>query len=480
MLLFWLLASMLIAAALLLVVPPLLRGRAAGRDMPPGTVSRDANVALYRERLAALDRERDLEEVEADRYAALREDLERGLLADVDAAPAGKTPEAHTSPRPPPRWMAVAVTLAVPAGGLAIYLWLGSPHALDPREPPPRVAAGGIAPAQPGGATGTAEPARPSDATGGVGPAPDVEAMVDSLAAKLATDPANAEGWLLLARSRVVQERFDEAIAAYGRAHALLGDSPSLLADWAEAEAARAGNRFPARALGRLDRALEIDPGHEKALWLGGFAAIQHGRRDVARARWERLLARQAPESREASIVSELLARMDGAAPADAPSAVRPDAAGSAGSTESDGTTDSSGSAGTVDSAEPAEATMDSADPAAPQRIVVEVSLAPDLAGRLGGREPVFVFARAPSGTGPPAAVARTTVATLPATIVLDASNAMVPSRSLASIERAVVTARIARSGTVTRTSGDIEGVSEPVAVTGAAPVRIVLSRIVP
>ena len=56
----------------------------------------------------------------------------------------------------------------------------------------------------------------------------------------------------------------------------------------------------------------------------------------------------------------------------------------------------------------------------------------------------------------------------------------MVPSRSLASIERAVVTARVARSGTVTRTSGDVEGVSEPVSVTGAAPVGIVLSRIVP
>ena len=508
MLLFWLLVSMMIAAALLLVVPPLLRGRGAGRDAPPGgDVSRDTNVALYRERLAALERERDLGEIDAERYAALREDLERGLLADVDTAPTGAAPAAFSAA--PPRWMAAAVMLMVPACGLALYAWLGSPHALDPRAHPPRVAAGGIAPAQPGGATGTAGPVRPSDAAGGVAPAPDVAAMVDSLAAKLATDPANAEGWLLLARSRVVQERFDEAAIAYGRAHALLGDSPSLLADWAEAEAALAGNRFPARALDRLDRALEIDPGHEKALWLGGFAAIQHGRTDVARARWERLRARQAPESREASIVSELLARMDGAAPA-----VRPDAAGSA---ESDGATDSSGSAGagagagksvesagsartvdsgesagtgesvehtgsagTVDSAEPAETTTDPADPAVPPRIVVEVSLAPDLAIALGGGEPVFVFARAPSGGGPPAAVVRTTVAALPATVVLDASNAMVPSRSLASIERAVVTARVARSGTVTRTSGDVEGVSEPVSVTGAAPVGIVLSRIVP
>ena len=83
---------------------------------------------LYRERLAELDRERDLGEIEADRYAALREDLERGLLADVDEMPA-----ARIATHPPPRWMGAAVTLMVPACGLAIYLWLGSPHALDPR-----------------------------------------------------------------------------------------------------------------------------------------------------------------------------------------------------------------------------------------------------------------------------------------------------------------------------------------------------------
>ena len=473
MLLFWLLVSMMIAAALLLVVPPLLRGRAAGRDAPPpGDVSRDTNVALYRERLAALERERDLGELEAERYAALREDLERGLLADVDTAPAGTAPAAPAAA--PPRWMAAAVMLMVPASGLAIYGWLGSPHALDQWAQPSRVAAGGIEPAQPSG----------ENAAGGVEPAPDVDAMVDSLAARLATDPANAEGWLLLARSRVVQERFDEATIAYGRAHALLGDSPSLLADWAEAEAALAGNRFPAHALGRLDRALEIDPDHEKALWLGGFAAIQHGRTDVARTRWERLRARQAPESREAFIVSELLARMDGAATPDAVPAVRPESGGSL----EPGASPAGSAAGTRadpvagrSAGFPAEPSAEaSAEAPAEARIVVEVSLASDLAIALGGGEPVFVFARAPSGGGPPAAVARTTVAALPATIVLDASSAMVPSRSLASIERAVVTARVARSGTVTRTSGDVEGVSEPVAVTGAAPVGIVLSRIVP
>ena len=421
MLLFWLLASLLILAALLLVVPPLMRGGATAPDAPG-----DANVALYRERLAELDRERDRSEVDADRYAALREDLERGLLADV-----GRREAVRTATLPPPYWMAITVAVVVPVGSLAFYLWLGSPHGLDPR-------------------------ASPRDAAAGIEPASSVEAMVDSLAAKLASDPADADGWLLLARSQVLLERFAAAIVGFERAHALLGDEPSLLADWAEAETAVAGNRFPTSALGRLDRALELDPGHEKALWLGGFAAAQNGRMDLAIARWERLLARQPPGSREESIVTELLAQLRGTE--GTPPAARSEAAEASASTESAGGSKSEDGA----------------------RIVVEISLATDLAVELGASEPVFVFARAPAGAGPPVAVARTIVGVLPTTVVLDESNAMVPSKSLASVERAVVTARVARSGTANRSSGDIEGVSGPVTVADSAPVRIVLSQIVP
>ena len=417
MLLFWILASLAILVALLLVVPPLMRG-GAGLDAPG-----DANVALYRERLAELDLERGRGEVDADRYTALREDLERGLLADAVERDAARAVE-----RPPACRMALAVAVVVPVCSLAIYLWLGSPHELGPQSPP-------------------------RDAADGAGSAPPVEAMVASLAAKLADDPDDADSWLLLARSQVVLERFDDALVGFEHAHALLGDEPALLTDWAEAEAGIAGNRFPASALDRLDRALELDPDHEKALWLGGFAAAQNGRTDAAVARWERLLAGQPSGSREASIVTELLARVRN--PGSTPSAVR---------------------SGAVEST----ASAAGATPATGARIVVEVSLAPDLAVELDAGEPVFVFARAPSGAGPPVAVARTMVGALPATISLDESNAMVPSRSLASVEHVLVAARVARSGTASRTSGDVEGIAGPVAVADTAPVSVVISRIVP
>ena len=456
MLVFWLLALTMIAAALVLLVPPLLRGPATRHDAPGS--ARDANVALYRERLAELDRERGRGEIEEERYAVLREDLERGLLADIDAAPTASASCGQAAWRSPPRWMAVAVGLLVPACGLGIYLWLGSPQGIDPRVQQPRAVADSA------GANNAAADSAES--------APDVEAMVDSLAAKLAAEPDNAEGWLLLARSRVVQERFGEATTAFERAHALLGDSPALLTDWAEAEAgAAAGSRFPASALDRIDRALELDPDHEKALWLGGFAAAQNGRTNIAVARWERLLARQPPGSREESIVTELLAQVRGTGSSlPAARSTADESTGSAAGAESGG--DAGSKAGVRSGAGTGSGSG--------ARIVVEVSLAPDLAVEPHTGEPVFVFAREPSGGGPPVAVARTMVGALPATIVLDESNAMIPSRSLASVERVLVAARVARSGTANRSSGDVEGVAGPVAVAGNAPVSVVISQIVP
>ena len=416
MLLFWSLASLMILAALLLLVPPLMRAREGSGDSPA-----NANVSLYRDRLAELDRSLNEREIDPERYAALREDLERGLLADVG----GSAAESHLVARTPSPRVAIAIAVLVPVGSLAFYLSLGTPQGIESQ--------------QPRGDTAVAAEQNPS-----------VEAMVDALAAKLASDPSDGEGWLLLARSLVVLERFDQAIAGFERAHAILGESPDLLVDWAEAEAGLAGNRFPPSALDRIDRAVELNPNHEKALWLGGFAAAQSGRMDTAIARWEQLRAQQEPGSREESVVAEVLARVRG-------ESVTPPAARS----------------GSAERAEPAA-------PAGGAQVVVEVRLAPDLAVELGASEPVFVFARGPGGGGPPVAVARTIVGALPATVVLDESNAMVPSLSLGTVERVTVAARVARSGTADRSSGDVEGVAGPVAVADSAPVEVVISDIVP
>ncbi len=104
----------------------------------------------------------------------------------------------------------------------------------------------------------------------------------------------------------------------------------------------------------------------------------------------------------------------------------------------------------------------------------VLVQLGPNV--RVPPQTPVFVFARQRGGPPMPVAVRRLTVAELPALVTLDDTSAMVPGRNLSTISQVDVVARVARSGAVTPSPGDIEGQVGPVQ---PKSVREVLSIVV-
>ena len=92
---------------------------------------------------------------------------------------------------------------------------------------------------------------------------------------------------------------------------------------------------------------------------------------------------------------------------------------------------------------------------------------------------PVFVIARTPSGTGPPLAARRLTVADLPTAVTLTDADAMLPGRSLSQQESLQLLARVSLGGAPTRSAGDLE--SRPVtARPGGEPVRLHIEHIVP
>lgn len=90
---------------------------------------------------------------------------------------------------------------------------------------------------------------------------------------------------------------------------------------------------------------------------------------------------------------------------------------------------------------------------------------------------PVFVFAQRPNGSGPPLAVARTTVADLPADVVLTDAQAMGSSQKISQAERVVVTARASSSGGVQPQAGDLQGRSAPVQVGRGVSVDVTIDR---
>src|SRR5690606_21852067 len=129
-----------------------------------------------------------------------------------------------------------------------------------------------------------------------------------ALSRRLQAEPENIEGWLLLARSYRNMERFDDALAALQSAREQAPDNPDVLVEFAEARAlASDSRRIDTESEALIDRALQINPQHQRGLWLRGISALQRGEPAEAAAQWERLLALMpADEAARAAVVSQI------------------------------------------------------------------------------------------------------------------------------------------------------------------------------
>jgi cytochrome c-type biogenesis protein CcmH len=238
-------------------------------------------------------------------------------------------------------------------------------------------------------------------------------AMTAKLARRLAAEPDDLDGWLVLGRSYTQLQQFELAIRAYQRADrlaegknidAVFGVADILVGLDMEELRGRAGRLY--------ERALELDPSSEKALFYSAFAALGRAESDVARERFNRLLARN-PRADVRALIEQGLQRLD-----------RP--AGGAGQS----------------------AAADSA------RVSVRVTLAPALTKVIPADAVLFVAARDPKSPGPPFAVKRLP-ARFPVEVELTAADAMLESRRISAGQSLEVVARVALGGTPTASRGD-------------------------
>ncbi len=119
--------------------------------------------------------------------------------------------------------------------------------------------------------------------------------MVEGLAAKLAENPDDLDGWRKLGRSWTVLGDYGKAEAAYGRAAALVPDDPEALLDHALAilatVPAETTGPLPPALGARVAEVLAIRPDDPTALYLAGLERARAGDFARARGQWERLLA---------------------------------------------------------------------------------------------------------------------------------------------------------------------------------------------
>jgi cytochrome c-type biogenesis protein CcmH len=174
----------------------------------------------------------------------------------------------------------------------AVTRWEKLLELLQPDSPDARQVQANIDDARAkGGMTASASnvlPPVPAGAAAGMSPEM-INQMVDRLAARLKDNPEDLAGWARLARAYKVQNRLDEAIAAYAKTGRLLDTDPDLLTQYADALATR-NKSLLGQPSDLIKKALVIAPKHPMALMMAGQAAYQGGNYAVAIGHWKTVL----------------------------------------------------------------------------------------------------------------------------------------------------------------------------------------------
>lgn len=428
---FYFIAAALVLAAIAFVLAPLLR-RPRG-----GPQSVDTNLSVYRDQFAELERDLRLGTLDNDQYESARAELQRRLLDDVGNTTDGGKPKGGGN-----RLAALTIAVAIPVLAGLLYWHLGTPQGI-----------------------GAAKRATPSaeDLT-----VEQFQQMTEKLAARMASNPDDAQGWMMLGRAYKALQRFPEAVKALQEANKRKPGDAQVLVEYAEA-LAQVNGKLDGEPRALLEQALKIAPDDPRALTMAGGAAFEAGDYATAVARWEHLSKLVPADSELGQALATGLAKAREAASG---KPVR-SAGASAQSGDEPNQAAKSATAGSRTRAAP------SAAGGAAARVSGQVKLADALKDKVKPDDTVFIFARAAQGPRMPVAIVRKQVKDLPTEFQLDDSMAMNPQMKLSSVGDVVVTARVSRSGSAMPASGDLQGETAPLQPNGAK-VAVTIDRILP
>ena len=284
MILFWVICGVMILIALGFVLPTTLKHSEAA-DLESEDERKKANIAIYRDQLTELEADLRNGLVSEDQYAQDREEIQRRLLEDTAASQSKKSGAAPVSARN----TAYLVGVGLPLVAIIFYINVGNPKSLSDNPPP-------TTPAAP--TSSTAQPAVDRSQE-------QIQANIEKLAKRLESNPSDAQGWTMLARSYSSMEKYSEAENAYAKLIELKPNDADLWAEYAFATAMANGRSLTGKPMELINRALKVDPDNAKALQLAGSAAFEA--RDYKKAvdYWQRVLKRVPADSEAAQTINE-------------------------------------------------------------------------------------------------------------------------------------------------------------------------------
>ncbi|WP_238121538.1 MULTISPECIES: c-type cytochrome biogenesis protein CcmI [unclassified Xanthobacter] len=270
--------ALMTALAALAVLWPLSRAR-------PLKGEREADLAVYRDQLAEIDRDRDSGRLATEQAEAARAEVARRMLA-ADTARAAD-PEPAASPTDGRRRAAAVLALVlVPLLGAGLYLYIGSP---------------GL----PGAPLAERMAASPDRG--------DVAILVRRVEEHLAAHPDDSQGYEVLAPIYLRLGQPDDAARAYGQLIRIQGPSAELQSALGEALVLAANGIVTADAAAAFQDAVRREPTDPRANYFLGLAAEQDGRGADAARIWSEMVARAPADAPYLPQLRKALARVQGA-----------------------------------------------------------------------------------------------------------------------------------------------------------------------
>ncbi|WOX05326.1 c-type cytochrome biogenesis protein CcmI [Microbulbifer pacificus] len=407
----WLILALLLLPLAAIIAWPLLRP--GKRAVAPGANAVDVNdsadlqtqTALYREHLAELEASRASGAVDEAQYQSLKADLARKLLAEEGGgyrmAPA----------RQGGRGLLFALAFLLPFVAVGLYFYWGSYNDLALYRD--------IAASQTGKTDLVAE-AR----------------ITQQLRARADSHPEDLTSRYVLAQRLLVSNDLNGAIAQYRYIVAREPQAVNVRAELAQALFFASGSQMSPEVVKEVALVLEAQPNNTTALGLAGIAAFEREDFAAARAHWQSALAQMPAGSSAAQALSAGVARAEQALA---------EAGGEQGQQ----------SIAQVPAASASGGAEEPAVPAGENRIAVKVTLPEGV--QVSPDTPVFIYARTEESPMP-LAIVRLAAADLPAEVVLDESRAMMPGRSLKTVDQVQLVARLAINGNARPAPGDWQG----------------------
>lgn len=292
--LLWTAIALMTGAAILAVLWPLR----ASLNAAPATQGAEADLAVYRDQLAEIERDRTSGLIGAGEGEAARTEVVRRILR-ASAEVAARHDATGSSDRRR-RAVAAIALIGVPvlAGGL--YIMLGSPQ-LGPLPLAARLEA------------------QPEQT--------DVAILIRKVETHLEANPDDGRGYEVLAPIYARTGRPQDAARAWTNAIRLMGSNAARQDGLGEALTEAAGGVVTAEAKAAFEAARALSPNDPKASYYLGLAAEQDGKPADAAKIWSALAAASPPDAPWLPLIRDALARVGAPVPGAPAAAPGPSAA---------------------------------------------------------------------------------------------------------------------------------------------------------